>query len=121
VTKGASKALLWSAGLALVAALGTYPLYANGYYLAIGISILYFTILATAWAMFSGPTRYISLATVAFFGLGAYTAAVLGEAWPWPVVLLAAAALGALVAAITGLSTLRLSGIYFCDLLVRAC
>jgi branched-chain amino acid transport system permease protein len=113
VTKGASKALLWSAGLALVAALGTYPLYANGYYLAIGISILYFTILATAWAMFSGPTRYISLATVAFFGLGAYTAAVLGEAWPWPVVLLAAAALGALVAAITGLSTLRLSGIYF--------
>jgi branched-chain amino acid transport system ATP-binding protein/branched-chain amino acid transport system permease protein len=113
MTKGASKVLSWSAGLALVAALGTYPLYANGYYLAIGISILYFTILATAWAMFSGPTRYISLATVAFFGLGAYTAAVLGETWPWPVVVLAAAALGALVAAITGLSTLRLSGIYF--------
>jgi branched-chain amino acid transport system permease protein len=113
VTKGATKAVSWSAGLALAAAVGTYPLYANGYYLAIGISILYFTILATAWAMFSGPTRYISLATVAFFGLGAYTAAVLGETWPWPVVLLAAAALGALVAAITGLSTLRLSGIYF--------
>jgi ABC-type branched-subunit amino acid transport system permease subunit len=113
VTRGATRLLSWSAGLALVAALGTYPLYANGYYLAIGISILYFTILATAWAMFSGPTRYISLATVAFFGLGAYTAAVLGETWPWPFVLLAAAALGALVAAITGLSTLRLSGIYF--------
>jgi branched-chain amino acid transport system permease protein len=113
VTKRASKALSWSAGLALIAALGAYPLYANGYYLAIGISILYFTILATAWAMFSGPTRYISLATVAFFGLGAYTAAVLGETWPWPAVLLASAALGALVAAITGLSTLRLSGIYF--------
>nr|WP_249158580.1 branched-chain amino acid ABC transporter ATP-binding protein/permease [Bradyrhizobium jicamae] len=63
--------------------------------------------------MFSGPTRYISLATVAFFGIGAYTAAVLGETWSWPVVLLAAAAIGALVAAITGLSTLRLSGIYF--------
>jgi branched-chain amino acid transport system permease protein len=100
-------------GLALAAAAIAYPLYANGYYLALGISILYFTILATAWAMFSGPTRYISLATVAFFGLGAYTAAVLGETMPWPVVLLAAAVLGALVAAITGLSTLRLSGIYF--------
>jgi len=99
--------------LALAAAAIAYPLYANGYYLALGISILYFTILATAWAMFSGPTRYISLATVAFFGLGAYTAAVLGETMPWPVVLLAAAVLGALVAAITGLSTLRLSGIYF--------
>jgi branched-chain amino acid transport system permease protein len=105
--------LLGCVGLALAAAVIAYPLYANGYYLALGISILYFTILATAWAMFSGPTRYISLATAAFFGLGAYTAAVLGETMPWPVVLLAAAVLGALVAAITGLSTLRLSGIYF--------
>lgn len=105
--------LLWCGGLALAACLITYPLYANGYYLALGISVLYFTILATAWAMFSGPTRYISLATVAFFGLGAYTAAVLGETMSWPIVLLAAAGIGALTAAITGLSTLRLSGIYF--------
>lgn len=110
---GAMRALVWCAVPVLAAAVVTYPLYANGYYLALGISILYFTILATAWAMFSGPTRYISLATVAFFGLGAYTAAVLGETMPWPVVLLAAAGVGALTAAITGLSTLRLSGIYF--------
>lgn len=110
---GPVRILLWCAGVALAACLVTYPIYANGYYLALGISVLYFTILATAWAMFSGPTRYISLATVAFFGLGAYTAAVLGETMPWPVVLLAAAGVGALTAAITGLSTLRLSGIYF--------
>lgn len=110
---GPVRILVWCAGLALAACLVTFPLYANGYYLALGISVLYFTILATAWAMFSGPTRYISLATVAFFGLGAYTAAVLGETLPWPVVLLAAAGVGALTAAITGLSTLRLSGIYF--------
>ena len=105
--------LLWCVGPVLAAAVIAYPLYVNGYYLALGISVLYFTILATAWAMFSGPTRYISLATVAFFGLGAYTAAVLGETMPWPVVVLAAAGVGALTAAITGLSTLRLSGIYF--------
>ena len=82
---GRTMILGWCVGLALAAAAIAYPLYANGYYLALGISILYFTILATAWAMFSGPTRYISLATVAFFGLGAYTAAVLGETkrvWP---------------------------------------
>ncbi|WP_245323335.1 branched-chain amino acid ABC transporter ATP-binding protein/permease [Bradyrhizobium stylosanthis] len=107
------RAALWCGALGLAAAVVTYPLYANGYYLALGISVLYFTILATAWAMFSGPTRYVSLATVAFFGLGAYTAAVLGETMSWPVVLLAAAGVGALTAAITGLSTLRLSGIYF--------
>jgi len=113
VTAGVTNLFLWCTGLAFAAAAAAYPLYANGYYLALGISILYFTILATAWAMFSGPTRYISLATAAFFGLGAYTAAVLGETWSWPVVLFAAAAFGAFVAALTGLSTLRLSGIYF--------
>jgi branched-chain amino acid transport system permease protein len=113
VIAGATRTLAWCAGLALAALVIAYPLCVNSYYLALGISVLYFTILATAWAMFSGPTRYISLATVAFFGIGAYTAAVFGETWSWPVVLLAAAAIGALVAAITGLSTLRLSGIYF--------
>ena len=69
--------------------------------------------LATAWALFSGPTRYISLATVAFFGIGAYTVGVLGEMLPWPAVLAAAALVGTIIALIVGLSTLRLSGIYF--------
>ncbi|MDX2203744.1 MAG: branched-chain amino acid ABC transporter ATP-binding protein/permease [Hyphomicrobiaceae bacterium] len=108
-----SHLIAWGAAALLVAVLAAVPLFANGYYLALGISILYFTVLATAWGMFSGPTRYISLATVAFFGLGAYTAAMLGETAPWPLVVLVAAAVGAAVAAVTGLSTLRLSGIYF--------
>jgi branched-chain amino acid transport system permease protein len=107
------KILAWCVGLAAAAAAVTLPLYGNGYYLALGISILYFTVLATAWAMFSGPTRYVSLATAAFFGIGAYTAAVTGETLSWPLQLLTAAGVGAVVAAITGLSTLRLSGIYF--------
>ncbi|WP_315739508.1 branched-chain amino acid ABC transporter ATP-binding protein/permease [Bradyrhizobium sp. SZCCHNR1093] len=107
------KLLAWCIGGAGVAAVAALPLYANGYYLALGISILYFTVLATAWAMFSGPTRYVSLATAAFFGIGAYTAAVTGETLSWPLQLMTAAGVGAVVAAITGLSTLRLSGIYF--------
>ena len=90
-----------------------FPLVASGYHLALAISLLYFTVLATAWALFSGPTHYISLATAAFFGIGAYTTAVLTEFLPWPLVLLAAAAIGCVVALIVGLSTLRLSGIYF--------
>ncbi|WP_315812215.1 branched-chain amino acid ABC transporter ATP-binding protein/permease [Bradyrhizobium sp. SZCCHNR2028] len=107
------KILAWCIGLVGVAAAVALPLYANGYYLALGISILYFTVLATAWAMFSGPTRYVSLATAAFFGIGAYTAAVTGETLSWPLQLMTAGGVGAVVAAITGLSTLRLSGIYF--------
>ena len=63
--------------------------------------------------MFSGPTRYVSLATAAFFGVGAYTVAVLGEVLAWPLVLCIAAAIGGSLAAIVGLSTLRLSGVHF--------
>ena len=102
-----------TAALAVFAALAAVPVFASGYHLALGISLLYFTVLATAWAMFSGPTHYISLATAAFFGIGAYTTAVLTEFLPWPLVLAAAALVGIVVALIVGLSTLRLSGIYF--------
>jgi branched-chain amino acid transport system permease protein len=100
-------------GGVVLAALAYFPLVADGYYLALGISVLYYTVLATAWALFSGPTRYISLATVAFFGIGAYTVAVVGELMPWPLVLLVAGGVGLVIALVVGLSTLRLSGIYF--------
>lgn len=83
------------------------------YLLSYGINVLQYGTLATAWAMFSGPTRYISLATAAFFGVGAYTVAVLGEVLPWAAVLGVATVLGALLALLVGLSTLRLSGVHF--------
>jgi branched-chain amino acid transport system permease protein len=104
---------LGAAAAIIIAALAAFPLVASGYHLALAISLLYFTVLATAWALFSGPTHYISLATAAFFGIGAYTTAVLTDYLPWPLVLVAAAVVGVIVALIVGLSTLRLSGIYF--------
>ena len=104
---------LGAAAAIIIAALAAFPLVASGYHLALGISLLYFTVLATAWALFSGPTHYISLATAAFFGIGAYTTAVLTDYLPWPLVLVAAAIVGIVVAVVVGLSTLRLSGIYF--------
>lgn len=100
-------------GAVVVMLVAAFPLVAGAYHLALGVSYLYFTVLATAWALFSGPTRYISLATAAFFGIGAYTVAVVGEHLPWPLVLVVAAAVGVVVALVVGLSTLRLSGIYF--------
>jgi branched-chain amino acid transport system permease protein len=99
--------------LVALAALAFVPSFAGPYPLGLMIGILGYGVLATAWAMFSGPTRYISLATVAFFGLGAYTVAVLSETLPYPVVLLVAAFIGLVVALIVGLATLRLAGIYF--------
>ena len=106
------RVLAGGAGTLLVV-LALVPLVVNTYYLALGISLLYFAVLASAWAQFSGATRYISLATVAFFGVGAYTVGVLGESLPWPLVLAVAAVIGVTLALVVGLSTLRLSGIYF--------
>ena len=105
--------MLGVAALAGLLLLAFVPQLVNAYYLALAISLLQYTVLATAWGLFSGPTRYVSLATTAFFGVGAYTVAVFGEVLPWPLVLLIAATLGAALAGVVGLSTLRLSGVYF--------
>jgi branched-chain amino acid transport system permease protein len=107
------KAIVAAVVAVAIAALATVPLAASGYHVELGISLLYLSILATAWALFSGPTRYVSLATAAFFGIGAYSTAVLTDLLPWPLVLVAAAVIGCAVALVVGLSTLRLSGMYF--------
>ena len=104
----------WGAGVLVFAGLAFVPLWIdNDYYLSLLISMVMYSVLATAWALFSGPTRYVSLATVAFFGMGAYVTAVFGETLPWAAVLALAAAVGLVLALVVGLSTLRLSGVYF--------
>ena len=100
-------------GVFVLLVLAGLPLVASGYHLALAISVLSYSVLAIAWGLFSGPTKYISLATAAFFGIGAYVGAALGEGLPWVLVLMASGAIGALIALVVGLSTLRLSGIYF--------
>ncbi|MCZ6863134.1 MAG: branched-chain amino acid ABC transporter permease [Alphaproteobacteria bacterium] len=89
------------------------PLLDTGYWLSVGVSIATYTVLATAWALFSGPTHYISLATAAFYGIGMYTVGIGVGVLPFPILLVIAAFLGAALAAVVGLATLRLSGVYF--------
>lgn len=96
--------------LALAACL---PLTGWGYALSIGVTIAMFTVLATSWALFSGPTHYISLATAAFFGLGTYVTGLGFEFLPFWSLLIIAGVAGAILAALVGLATLRLSGVYF--------
>jgi branched-chain amino acid transport system permease protein len=106
----------WVAGVALAAAvvlLALAPVVVNSYVVALLINLLLYAVLAIAWGLFSGATRYVSLATVTFFGIGCYTVAVLAEHLPWPLVLLVAALIGGVVALLVGLATLRLSGIVF--------
>ncbi|MAC80941.1 MAG: branched-chain amino acid ABC transporter permease [Rhodobacteraceae bacterium] len=97
-------------GLLLLAVL---PMMTSDYGLGLLIGVVTYVTLASAWALFSGQTRYISLATVAFYGTGAYTVAVLNEVLPYPLVLATAALIGAAMALVVGLSTLRLRGVYF--------
>lgn len=96
-------------GLALLAA----PAVLTPYQRALALAILADVVLAVAWAFFSGPTRYLSLASGAFFGAGAYVTAVAGGtvAWPLPVVL--GGAVAAVMAGIVGVLALRLHGPYF--------
>lgn len=97
-------------GLGLLA-LG--PMVVSDYGLGLLIGAATYVTLASAWALFSGQTHYISLATVAFYGTGAYTVAVLNEALPYGAVLICAALIGGAMALVVGLSTLRLRGVYF--------
>ena len=97
--------------LALAACL---PLTGDAYLLTLGVTVAMYGVLATSWALFSGPTHYISLATAAFFGLGTYTTALgIENGVNYWATLPIAAVLGAAVAGLVGLATLRLSGVYF--------
>ena len=94
-------------------AVALLPLLDTGYWLSLGISLAMYTVLATSWMLFSGPTHYISLATAAFFGIGMYVVGAGVELLPVPVLVLVAAVAGAALAFLVGLTTLRISGVYF--------
>ena len=100
-------------GFLIFVVVALLPLTNSGYWLSIGVSLAMYTVLATSWALFSGPTNYISLATAAFFGIGMYIVAGGLELMPYPVLVLLAAIAGALLASVVGLATLRISGVYF--------
>ncbi len=99
--------------IVLFALAALVPFVFGGYPLQIAISIAMYTALATSWLLFSGPTNYIALSTAAFFGIGMYTAAGGIELLPYPVLVLLAGAIGVALAAVVGLATLRVSGVYF--------
>ena len=98
---------------ALVAALAAAPLVAGSYHRALILAILADVALAVSWASFSGPTRYLSLATGAFFGAGAYATAMLVGRLVWPLPVVAGAAVAAAMALAVGALALRLRGPYF--------
>jgi branched-chain amino acid transport system permease protein len=89
------------------------PVVFDGYILQVCISIVMYAAFATSWLLFSGPTNYIALSTAAFFGIGMYVTAIGIDLVPYSVLVLISGVAGAALAAVVGLATLRVSGVYF--------
>jgi branched-chain amino acid transport system permease protein len=100
---------LAAAGLALA----VLPWLISDFLLALALSCLMYAGLAVSWSMFSGATNYLSLATAAFFGLGAYVTAWGAEALPYGVAVLLGGLVAAVFAALVGSAVLHLRGAYF--------
>jgi branched-chain amino acid transport system permease protein len=107
------KATAWICSVAVIAGLAILPLAASTFTISLTLSIVMYAGLALSWAMFSGATGYIALSTSAFFGIGAYTCAVLVGSWPWPAVVACGALVAGLLAFLLGVCVLHLRGTYF--------
>jgi branched-chain amino acid transport system permease protein len=100
---------------ALLVLLALYPLTATGYGIRLMLQLFMWVALAQSWNLISGLTGYVSFGHVAFFGMGAYTAAILiaKAAWPWPAACLAGGVAAMVFALLVGWPCLRLKGPYF--------
>ncbi len=101
------------ARITLLALLVGLPAYMSSYTVILLTNILMYVVLTLSWAIFSGPTGYISLAPAAFFGAGVYASAFLSSNLPLPVVVIVGGAASFTLALLVGSLTLRLKGMYF--------
>jgi branched-chain amino acid transport system permease protein len=101
--------------IVIVALAACLPLVSDGYILSVAVTAMMYIALSTSWALFSGPTHYISLATGAFFGVGGYVVATGMSDYDLSFWLMVAVApiIATILAALIGLATLKLSGVYF--------
>jgi len=85
------------------------------YLLHLTIVILIYAIMTVSLDLMIGHTGILSFAHAAFYGIGAYTTAILTvyAGWDWFSAMIAAIALGAALSAVVGIPTLRLGGDYF--------
>ncbi len=89
------------------------PHYGSEFAVSMLLTCLMYVALSSSWSLFCGSTRYLSLATAAFFGIGAYTSALTLEHLPWLAVIGLGALIAAGVALVIGAAVLHLRGTYF--------
>jgi branched-chain amino acid transport system permease protein len=106
----------WFAALAvLVVALALAPLFLPTYRITFLLLTFMYVTLASSWNIIAGYTGYASFGHAAFFGLGAYTAALLITRMSahWLLGALVGGILAAVIAVPFGYILLRLRGPYF--------
>lgn len=109
------KRFAWTLALPILAGLAVMPFYVSNYIVTFTIQTFMWIALAQSWNLISGLTGYVSFGHVAFFGTGAYTAAILisKAGWYWFPAALAGSVTAASLALIIGYPCLRLKGPYF--------
>lgn len=95
------------------AALATAPWLLSDFALSLTLTCVMYAGLAVTWAMFSGATGYLSLATAAFFGIGAYVTAWGFGTLPYAAVVPLGGIAAAAFAVLVGAACLHLRGAYF--------
>lgn len=88
------------------------------YFISFAFNVFMYITLATSWNIIGGYAGYLSFGHVAFFGIGAYATAVIGQRMELGPVLaifasLPAGIFSALIAIVVGYPCLRLRGPYF--------
>ena len=104
----------WIALIAIAVLLAALPLAGNNYLLRIATTVCMYAVMAQSWNFIGGLAGYPSFATAAFFGLGAYTSAIMQNHGAPLMLAWGCAGLAALVfAAFLGGAILHLRGHYF--------
>ena len=107
-------ALSIAASVAVVVVLVVSAFVVDNYFLRLATFMLMYIVFALSWNFIGGLAGYPSFATAAFFGLGAYTGAILQTAGvPMFVSWVAAGLVTALFAGLLGRAILHLKGHYF--------
>ena len=99
--------------LALAYALSAF--FPNQYLFLAGYTTIQFVLLATAWNIAGGYAGYVNFGAAGLFGIGAYVAVAVGQAFQLSLGLqiLCAAATGAAISLVVAWLSVRLRGIYY--------
>jgi branched-chain amino acid transport system permease protein len=105
---------IWIAALLVVLA-AILPLWLSAYVLSVLTAAYYFGVFAMSWDLLFGFAGEVNFGPTFLIGLGAYTAAILNNAYgvPIPVCVVAGAAMAVLGGLVLAVPALRLRGPYF--------